>query len=185
MHWFIWLYTYQSLLIVNAGPGVVCNGTNFSDLFECCTEEHQCELYQGDCATDSQCKGNLKCGIKNCKLTSNITSYAGHWQEFNCCYNGMSIRKKIIVKLSTILLFFLLRTKIFELPCGQFRWLDCGRMWTSRLPMHVQENWYVKLYFSSLQEFCVWNENKTSLVMKSFISKLLLYVCKIFENCSW
>ena len=89
------------------------------------------------------------------------------------------------VKLSTILLFFLLRTKIFELPCGQFRWLDCGRMWTSRLPMHVQENWYVKLYFSSLQEFCVWNENKTSLVMKSFISKLLLYVCKIFENCSW
>ena len=90
------LYTCSTnhFLIINTGPGLACNGTNFSDLFDCCTEEHQCGLYQGDCTTDSQCKGNLKCGIKNCKLTSNITSYAGHWQEFNCCYNGMSIRKK-------------------------------------------------------------------------------------------
>jgi hypothetical protein len=40
-------------------------------------------------------------------LTSNTTSYAGHWQEFNCCYNGMSIRKKTIVALSiTMFLFF-------------------------------------------------------------------------------
>ena len=80
-------------IIINAGPGLVCNGTNFSDLNECCTEEYQCGLYQGNCATDSQCKGNLKCGIKNCKLTSNETSYAGNWQKFNCCYNGMSIGK--------------------------------------------------------------------------------------------
>ena len=109
-------------LLLNAGPGLVCNGTNFSDLFDCCTEEYQCELYQGACATDSQCKGNLKCGINNCELTSNETSYAGHWQKFNCCYNGMSIRKKTIVDLSIItLLFFLFRTKIFELPCAQFR----------------------------------------------------------------
>ena len=77
-----------------SGPGLICNGTNYFDLFDCCTEEHQCGLYQGDCTTDSQCQGNLKCGNKNCKLTSNTTSYAGHWQEFNCCYNGMSIRKK-------------------------------------------------------------------------------------------
>ena len=90
--------------------------------------------------------------------------------------------KKIIVKLSTILLFFLLRTKIFELPCGQFRWLDCGRMWTSRLPMRVQANWYVKLYFSSLQECCVCNEDKTSLVLKYCIIKILLCLRKIFEK---
>ena len=45
--------------------------------------------------TGLQCKGNLKCGHENCKLTSKITSYAGHWQTFNCCYNanGMSIKK--------------------------------------------------------------------------------------------
>ena len=81
-------------LILNEGPGLICNGTNFSDLFDCCTEEHQCGLYQGDCTTDSQCQGNFKCGVKNCKLTSNITSFAGHWQEFNCCYNGKLIRNK-------------------------------------------------------------------------------------------
>ena len=83
---------WYSNVFVFAGPGLVCDGTNFFDLFDCCTEEHQCDLYQGDCKTDSQCKGNLKCGLKNCKLTSQLTSYAGHWQAFNCCYNGMSIR---------------------------------------------------------------------------------------------
>ena len=86
------------------------------------------------------------------------------------------------VKLSTILLFFLLRTKIFELPGAQFRWLYCERMWTSRLPMHVQANWYVKLYFSSLQECCVCNEDKTSLVLKYCIIKILLCLRKIFEK---
>ena len=82
-------------IIINAGPGLFCNGNNFSDLTECCTEEYQCGLYQGNCATDSQCKGNLKCGTKNCKVTSNETTFAENWQKFNCCYNGMSIRKKI------------------------------------------------------------------------------------------
>ena len=90
------MYTYYSLLIVNAGPGLVCNGTNFFDLFECCTEEHQCGLYQGACSSDSQCEGNLKCGSKNCNLTSNITCYAANCEKFNCCYNGMSIRKKML-----------------------------------------------------------------------------------------
>ena len=81
-------------MIVNAGPGPACNGDDFSDLFECCTEEHQCGLYQGACSSDSQCEGNLKCGSKNCNLTSSITTYAGNWQKFNCCINGMSIRGK-------------------------------------------------------------------------------------------
>ena len=105
-------------LILNTGPGLACNGTSFSDLFECCTEAHQCELYQGDCTTDSQCKGNLKCGIKNCKLTANTTSYAVHWQEFNCCYNGMLIWKKKpqLFNLINYFPFFLYRIKIFELP---------------------------------------------------------------------
>ena len=102
---------------MNAGPGFVCDGTNFFDLSECCTEEYQCGLYQGDCSTDSQCKGNLKCGIKNCKLTSNTTSYAVHWQEFNCCYNGMLIWKKKpnCLILLTIFLFF----------CIELRSLSC------------------------------------------------------------
>ena len=111
------MYTYQSFLILNAGPGLVCDGTSFSDLFDCCTEEYQCGLYQGACATDSQCKGNLKCGSENCELTSNETCYAGHCQKFNCCYNGMSIRKKIIVDLSiTISHFFCLEQR--SLSCN-------------------------------------------------------------------
>ena len=88
------IHTNHFFSILNPGPGLVCNGTNFSDLFDCCTEEYQCGLYQGACSTDSQCKDNLKCGIENCKLTSNETSYAGHGQKFNCCYNGMPISKK-------------------------------------------------------------------------------------------
>ena len=96
--------------ILITGPGLVCNGTNFSDLFDCCTEEHQCGLYQGDCGTDSQCKGNLKCGFKNCKLTSNITSYAEHWQEFNCCYNGKSSRRKLLL-ICQLLFFFCLEQR--------------------------------------------------------------------------
>ena len=82
-------------LLLNAGPRPVCNGTNYSDLFECCTEEHQCGLYEGACSTDSQCQGNLKCGIRNCNLTSIITHYPTG-QKFDCCYNGMSIRNKTI-----------------------------------------------------------------------------------------
>ena len=102
---------WYSNVFVFAGPGLVCDGANFLDLFDCCTEEHQCGLYQGDCKTDSQCKGNLKCGLKNCKLTSQITSYAGHWQAFNCCYNGMSSRKKNVDFAIIILLFFRLEQK--------------------------------------------------------------------------
>ena len=37
----------------------------------------------------------------------------------------------------------------------------------------------VNLYFPILQEFCVWNEDKTSLVLKYFISRLLLCLCNI------
>ena len=91
--------------IINAGTGLAAGWLTG------CTKEHQCGLYQGDCTTDSQCQGNLKCGIKNCKLTSNITNYAGHWQEFNCCYNGISIRKKNVDSSITILLFFCLEQR--------------------------------------------------------------------------
>ena len=32
----------------------------------CCTEEHPCEVGDGDCDHDYQCAGSLICGTDNC-----------------------------------------------------------------------------------------------------------------------
>ena len=34
----------------------------------CCTEETPCEKYDGDCDSDSDCKGDLICGENNCNV---------------------------------------------------------------------------------------------------------------------
>ena len=41
-----------------------CNGINNG----CCTETNPCEEGDGDCDLDSQCSGDLVCGIDNCNL---------------------------------------------------------------------------------------------------------------------
>ena len=47
----------------------VCDGIggNYNDVFqECCSSSHLCDINQGDCDSDSECKGNLVCGSNNC-----------------------------------------------------------------------------------------------------------------------
>ena len=49
--------------------------------WNCCTPSKPCDEGEGDCNHDSECTGNLKCGINNCK------SYDSAWSkvEFDCC----------------------------------------------------------------------------------------------------
>ena len=51
----------------------------------CCTSLNRCDIDQGDCDSDSDCKLGLKCGKDNCPMKS------GHqWDSTDdCCYKPM------------------------------------------------------------------------------------------------
>ena len=51
----------------------------------CCTSQNRCDIDQGDCDSDSDCKLGLKCGKDNCPTKS------GHqWESTDdCCYKPM------------------------------------------------------------------------------------------------
>ena len=51
----------------------------------CCTSRNRCDIDQGDCDSDSDCKIGLKCGKDNCPTKS------GHqWDSTDdCCYKPM------------------------------------------------------------------------------------------------
>ena len=48
--------------------------------WDCCSSFHKCDLNQGDCDDDSDCKSGLKCGKDNC--SSDFPS-----ANYDCCYN--------------------------------------------------------------------------------------------------
>ena len=50
--------------------------------WSCCTTTNQCGIGEGDCDTDSQCSGNLKCGTDNCDTAVGFPS------AYDCCYQG-------------------------------------------------------------------------------------------------
>ena len=56
--------------------GTYCNGGN-----GCCTPTNPCPENQGDCDSDNDCRGNLKCGEDNCPKNT------GHSKYDDCCYN--------------------------------------------------------------------------------------------------
>ena len=45
-----------------------------------CASGAECELSQGPCYYDTDCKGNLVCGYKNCAL-----DYYNYYYEYDCC----------------------------------------------------------------------------------------------------
>ena len=47
---------------------------------DCCTSSHQCGVGEGDCDSDADCKGNLKCGQDNCDTSLGFPS------DYDCCY---------------------------------------------------------------------------------------------------
>ena len=78
----------NNIFIPSIGPGTVCNGSNYNDLYTCCTKEEPCDEWEGACNSNDQCMSPLACGQSNCDVTSPYTDYSGN-QKFDCCYSGM------------------------------------------------------------------------------------------------
>ena len=53
---------------------------------DCCNSSHQCEEGQGDCDTDNDCVGNLKCGESN-GYNGNCDTSLGYESDWACCYD--------------------------------------------------------------------------------------------------
>ena len=105
----------NSILIPFIGPGPVCNGSNYDDLYTCCTKEEPCDEWKGACNSNDQCTSLLECGQLNCDVTSSITDYSG-FQKFDCCYSGMYFNIKKMQSLTyDFISTFLLSITIIEL----------------------------------------------------------------------
>ena len=76
------------ILIPFLGPGPACNGSNYNDIYTCCTKEKPCDEWEGACDSNDECTSPLKCGQSLCEITSSKTHYGGN-QKFDCCHSGM------------------------------------------------------------------------------------------------
>ena len=57
----------------------VCTGGK-----SCCTKEHPCSQWEGDCDNDDECKHDLVCGSNNCPRKTGM-----EWDEYDdCCFRG-------------------------------------------------------------------------------------------------
>ena len=57
-----------------------CDATN-GDISSCCTDTKSCGLGQGDCDSDDECLGNLRCGTNNCE-----SDFGFGGPRSDCCY---------------------------------------------------------------------------------------------------
>ena len=68
----------------------VCTGGN-----SCCTKEHPCSQWEGDCDNDDDCKDDLVCGSNNCPRKTGF-----EWDQYDdCCFQGnayIDFQKKIV-----------------------------------------------------------------------------------------
>ena len=57
---------------------IACTGGD-----SCCTSTNKCDVDEGDCDWDSDCKAGLKCGSNNCKVKTGLD-----WDsKDDCCFN--------------------------------------------------------------------------------------------------
>ena len=66
-----------------------CDWTGSGDEFtwSCCSIENPCDEKEGDCDSNSECKGKLQCGLDNCNDMNNAT----HFKDLaDCCFNPTS-----------------------------------------------------------------------------------------------
>ena len=67
----------------------VCDGSNDAVLQvnnnRCCKKVRPCVEGQGDCNSDSECAGDLKCGKNNCRR--DFSSTKTRWgSKLDCCF---------------------------------------------------------------------------------------------------
>ena len=71
--------------IGQAGKCLKCLGG-----YDCCTEDNLCDVHEGPCDSDKDCKHGLKCGIDNCPKCAEGEN-CGHWESYeDCCFKGVS-----------------------------------------------------------------------------------------------
>ncbi len=68
-------------LILILDVNKTCDGRPSTD-WQCCTSQSPCGIGEGDCDTDSDCRGLLKCGKNNCIKSGN------HWNSSADCCEG-------------------------------------------------------------------------------------------------
>ena len=67
----------------NTPPGPCADGSGGDS---CCTSSQQCGEGEGDCDTDVDCAGNLKCGQGN-GFDDNCDTSLGFLWDDDCCYD--------------------------------------------------------------------------------------------------
>ena len=80
------------LTITIAPQAKKCDGVPSTDA-SCCTSTYPCNEGEGDCDLDSDCKGNLRCGIDNC--LSDFSSSGSNWSSAADCCISMKIFTRI------------------------------------------------------------------------------------------
>ena len=63
------------------------NGFNGNGGGSCCTSSNQCEEGEGDCDSDADCKGDLRCG-QGSGNDDNCDTSLGFPGHYDCCYNA-------------------------------------------------------------------------------------------------
>ena len=80
------MYKYLILILET------CDGRPSID-WDCCTPQSPCGVGKGDCDTDSDCSGALKCGNNNCIESEK------HWHDKADCCEDRSTGNLILYRL--------------------------------------------------------------------------------------
>ena len=67
----------------------MCDWTIIVDEYtwSCCSIENPCDEKEGDCDSNSECKGKLQCGLDNCNDMNNATHFG---DLADCCFDPTS-----------------------------------------------------------------------------------------------
>ena len=95
-------------LIVTASPALRFR----SDKEGCCTPDTPCEIGEGICKTDNDCKDALKCGEENCPFS----------EKGSCCYVPKACITNIFYLYYIILYFYIITRIDFD---GTFETVRC------------------------------------------------------------
>ena len=69
----------KCIILGNPVARCIWSGTSIAETWGCCSSSNPCGADEGDCDSDNDCLGNLKCGFNNC-VGSQFLPTA------DCCY---------------------------------------------------------------------------------------------------